>query len=429
MRPSLLAATAASALLGGCTLLMPTDDELRGTTQAATGGSGGTGASGGASGSGGIAGGSTGGAANGCDAAAAFQTVSVASGARNPLLALRLASNDLSLVTSEGSDVFARSVSSTGASGAPVQLSMAGKATHVSASVGALDGRTIATWFDTTLRVGATNPTLAAKAVYSENPLDPDSKSPQYSAILGLDSSWALVWVAHADFARRLFGVSLDSSGNGKTPGSGYVPLTPEVGSGQCGHRDNPALTRVDGNVLVAYAWGKQDCPADGGAVSPAEDPDIHFVMANGDVKPQFAPQAVAPAKGVSDFPAVAGRGTELGFAWVDDRDGSPRVWFVRYASGTPVTSSLAPLSSGPPSANRAPSIAPGVSDFAVAWQSGGELHFRRVAPSGPGPDLVLATDALPGDTPSLAWAGDRWVVAWASAGATSQVRFSSCTP
>src|SRR5512135_281345 len=132
-RPVALTLAVASTLLASCTLLMPSDDELRGH-HPASGGSAGAGGGGGTSGgSGGTwpSGGAGGDAASTPCASAADWTTRLLTSPNDvsrPLLVPGSAPADTSVAWLESSDLFPRDVPASGNPANPLQVSSSGNA-------------------------------------------------------------------------------------------------------------------------------------------------------------------------------------------------------------------------------------------------------------------------------------------------------------
>lgn len=399
-----------------CSALMPSDDELRGEGGAPS--SGGSGGTSGVSGGGGFpTGGNSGqgGTVASCTTGADFSSLALAGG-RSPSIAYRSASNDLALTHLEVGDVFTRTLGLDGATSAATKLSTSASATELSASFGTTTNAVGTTWFDSTLMFGAHPPTVA-KPVFGTDASLPGGKSPKYAAIAGRPSGagFGIVWNGYGDSAKRLYAVLVDASGGSLTGGDGYTRITDGA---ECGDRNHQALVATSSGFAVAWSWAPATCGS-----APTGDPDIYFTTLDDQLSAPVSTLIVEAAAGVSDFPALAFSGTDFGIAWLDSRDGTSAVWFARVAGSGVVPGSLVRVSSDVPTANRPPAVAAGAGGYAVAWQSGSTLHFEAIG----GADVVLAGDALTGETPSLAWAGDRWAVAWTRAG--GELRLSVCAP
>lgn len=404
----------------GCTLLMPSDDELRGDRSSGGSSAGGSGGTSGVSGGGGFPTGGTssgGTSAAACSEAGDFSSVKADDGT-SPVLAWHVGTETLHLAFLRSGDVFTRVVDGSGQ--LATKLSSSGGAKELSASVNAASGAVGATWFDATLSFGA-HPPGVAKPIYGTDPTLPAGKSPIYAAIAGAPSSngFGVIWNGFGDSARRLYASVLDGSGANQTGGEGYTRITDDA---ECGDRNHQALVATASGFAAAWSWGSKPCGA--GSASP---PDIWFTTLDAGLSAPVSKLAVAPAAGASDYPALASSGYDFGLAWQDDRDGKSAIWFARVAGAAEVPGSLVKLSGGAPTSGKAPSVASGPKGYAVAWQSGSELHFSLVgaAPT----DVIVASDALAGQTPSIVWGKDRWHVAWTRAGASPELRVSSCVP
>lgn len=422
-----------AAAAHGCSLLVPSDDDLRGdrSTGGKDGGGGTSGVAGGGGfptgGSGGSAG--VGGAGNPCESAAGFATTEIASpGAANAAhVDYRSTSSDLALTWLEAGDVFTRGAPLLpGAPDAPLKLSSSAKATKFDAAWSAGAARVGAVWFDTTLSFASHPPTKAA-AVYGADPLLPGGKGPISAAIAGAPNSseFAIVWRGYGDSAGRLYALLVDGGGTSLTGGDGYTRITDDSANDpECGDRNNPALSSANGGYALAWSWAPHGCDGSAGG-----QPDIYFTTLKSTLEAPVSKLSVAAGAGISDYPAIAAGDSDFGVAWLDDRDGKSAVWFARVAGSSVVAASLQRVSTGAPTPARAPAIAVRPGHYAVAWQEGQSIHFAEITGDGSASDAVLATDALAGDTPSLTWAGDRWVVAWSKAGSPSQLQLSICTP
>jgi hypothetical protein len=424
-RPVALTLAVASTLLASCTLLMPSDDELRGH-HPASGGSAGTGGSSGGSGGTWPSGGAGGDAAiTPCASAADWTTQLLASpnDVSRPLLVPGSAPGDTSVAWLESSDFWARSVPASGNPASPLQVSTSGNATRPAFAQNPADSSLGAVWMGTTLWFASIGASVNAHGVYSDtDPTIPDQKAPMYGAIAERPGAagWGIVWSAFADNAERLFGLITDAQGKNLTQNGAdtYTRLTDGI---PC-HKRNRALTTTSSGFALA-------CHCEDGGT--AWEPDIYVAALGPDLGKPLGDAAISPANGVSDYPAIAVNGSELGLAWIDDRDTGPRVWFARAAGAGAVPGSDQRLSDDAPTADRPPGIAAGNGGYGVAWQSGQSVHFAAFdAQGGKALDLVVAASAEPGQTASVVWAGSTWVVAWVgNAGGKRQVELSSCAP
>lgn len=409
-----------AAAAPSCTLLMPSDDELRGRGGSSAGGSGG---SAGVSGGGGFPSGGNSGQA-GCAQPADFTHLALpsAAAARDPWLAFRAATSDLALTFVEAGDVTTRAVALDGSLAGATKLSSSGQAKELSAAFSAGASVVGATWFDTSLMFGAHPPT-SAKALYGSDPSLPAGKSPSYAAIAAapVGPGFGIVWSGYGDSARRLYALAVDASGTSLTPGDGYTRITDET---SCGDRNHPTLVTTADGFAIAWSWAPKDCAAASGG-----EPDIYFTTLDAALSAPVSKLTVAAGAGVSDWPRLATNGTDFGLVWQDDRDGTNAVWFARVAGAGVVSGSLVRVSQDAPSPGRAPAIAAGPAGYGVAWQSGSRVHFSVIGGGAEPADAVLAEDALAGETPSVVWAKDRWAVAWTRGGSKSELWLSQCTP
>ena len=419
--------------LASCTLLMPSDDELRGDHPGgssgkggsnsggggATGGSfggGGTFGGGGSAGSGGVAG------AKACSQTADFAPVALSSSgaASSPFVVHRTTPNDLAVAWVEGGNISVRSVSLAGTPAAPTALYSGSKIERLGVSWSEPAQKLGAVWYDGTLMFGALGASATSQPVYGTDPTLPGGKSPIYAAIAAdaQNPNFAVVWEGYGDSAFRLYALVVDQSGANQTA-NGYTRLTDPPST--C-DKKNPSLVSSAQGFGIAWADDVGHC---GGAY----EPDVHFTTLASDVAAPASDNAIEAAPGVSDFPALAWNGSEYGLTWLDDRDGAGAVWFVRIAGAGAVSGSKSKLSGAAPSAGHAPGIAGNSSGFAVVWQTGASVHFSSIVSGSSATDVVLSTTAVGGEAPAVAWTGSSWAVVWVEQGAPAQLRLGLCAP
>lgn len=115
--------------------------------------------------------------------------------------------------------------------------------------------------------------------------------------------------------------------------------------------------------------------------------------------------------------PSLVWNGEEYGLAWVDERDGSPEIYFTRFSQEgerigqeTRVTTSL--------DSARLPSVVWADGEYGVAWEDhrddGIEIYFARLSSEGALVREVRITMISGGSSnPSLLWTGEEYGLAW----------------
>jgi hypothetical protein len=272
-----------------------------------------------------------------------------------------------------------------------------------------------AVWYDGTLMFGTLGGSSAP--VYGTDPTLPGGKSPKYAAIAAdaQNAAFAIVWQGYGDSAFRLYALVVDASGANQTA-NGYTRLT-----------DPPSTCDKQNPTLVPNAQGFGIAWSDAvGQCTGSKEPDIRFTTLASDLGTPASDQPIFAAPGVSDWPALAWNGTAYGLAWVDARDGTPAVWFASVAGAGSLPGSLTKLSASAPNAGHAPGIAGNPTGFVVVWQEGTSVHFSSVVAGSSASDVVLSTNAVAGEAPSVAWTGSSWAVVWVG---SSGLVLGTCTP
>ncbi len=116
--------------------------------------------------------------------------------------------------------------------------------------------------------------------------------------------------------------------------------------------------------------------------------------------------------------PSVAWTGSEYGLAWQDERDGNWEIYFARFdADGRKVGSDVRVTAAANSSLN--PSLAWTGTEYGVAWHDGRdgnwEIYFARLDADGNkiGGDVRVTDAANSSQNASLAWTGTEYGVAW----------------
>ena len=135
-------------------------------------------------------------------------------------------------------------------------------------------------------------------------------------------------------------------------------------------------------------------------------------------------------------LPSIAWNGRGYGVAWEDARTGNPVVYFALLDARGRRTRQEVPIGNAVgavPLGDLPPSLVWTGSEFAVAWRNAspgnGEIFFARVDESGSriGTPVRLTNDAADSSSPSLAWTGTEYGIAWTDtrSGSTQNVYFA----
>jgi len=128
-------------------------------------------------------------------------------------------------------------------------------------------------------------------------------------------------------------------------------------------------------------------------------------------------------SEGSSGYPSLVWTGTEYGVAWVDARDGDPEIYFARIsASGVKQGGDVRITETS--GDTRSPSLAWAGSEYGVAWMNGHnkpwDIYFARLNSNGVKQGLdVQITDASGSGAknPSLIWTAAEYGLAWSEGG------------
>lgn len=123
---------------------------------------------------------------------------------------------------------------------------------------------------------------------------------------------------------------------------------------------------------------------------------------------------------------AIAWSGSEFGVVWADDRDGNWEVYFARLdATGARIGNDhRVTFAAG---SSQEPVIEWTGSEYGVAWtdfrDGNGEIYFARLDASGTkiGDDVRVTEDEVGSLTPTLAWTGSEFGIAWTDSGPGSE--------
>jgi hypothetical protein len=135
-------------------------------------------------------------------------------------------------------------------------------------------------------------------------------------------------------------------------------------------------------------------------------------------------------------LPSVVWNGRAYGVAWIDARSGTPALYFAEVdALGRKISQEIAlgDAVGAVPSSDLAPSLVWTGSEYAVAWRDAspgnGEIFVARVDGNGSriGAPVRITNDSANSFSPSLAWTGTGYGLAWSDArsGGTSNVYFA----
>ncbi len=129
----------------------------------------------------------------------------------------------------------------------------------------------------------------------------------------------------------------------------------------------------------------------------------------------------VTQATADTESPALAFSGSELGVAWQDSKDGNWEIYFTRMAmDGTEMTSDTRITNDA--QFSNTPSLAWSGSEYGLAWYDGrdtpAQVYFARIAADGTkvGSDIRITDTAGGADHPSMAWTGSEYGVAFLGA-------------
>jgi hypothetical protein len=175
----------------------------------------------------------------------------------------------------------------------------------------------------------------------------------------------------------------------------------------------------ADGDGFADDECGGDDCDDLAGAVFPGAEEQCNGVDDDCNTLIDEPPAVrIAGSQGTGVRPAVAWSGAGFGVVWVDSRDGNGEVYFARLsADGERVGSDLRVTE------DRADSGEPAIvwtgSDYGVAWHDarggGYGVYFARISRDGAklGGDVRIDAGDADARSPSLAWTGAEYGVAW----------------
>jgi cysteine-rich repeat protein len=147
-------------------------------------------------------------------------------------------------------------------------------------------------------------------------------------------------------------------------------------------------------------------------------DLEIYFARLDSSGSKIGSDAKVTSASGDSRAPFLAWTGSEFGVAWEDDRDGNFEIYFARIDSSGSKMGSDVRITSAVYS-SLSPSLAWTGSEFGMAWQDlrdgSYEIYFARIDSSGSkmGSDVRITDYSGESKTPSIAWTGSEFGVAW----------------
>lgn len=216
-----------------------------------------------------------------------------------------------------------------------------------------------------------------------------------------------------------------DWAGN-LSAGCGSIIVTAANGAGNCGDALTGIVTVTSSPSSTvqnpSIAW-------DGSAYGIAWRDDrngngeIYFARVASDGAVIVPARRITNATAASDHPSLVWTGSEYGLAWDDFRDGRFQIYFNRLAAdGTPQDTDSTPFPHAS-SRERTPSLVWAGAGDALSWEDdrdalggGGEVYFGRLDVAGDpvGSCLRVSTnDGLGSRTPSLAWTGTEYGIAW----------------
>jgi putative metal-binding protein len=146
---------------------------------------------------------------------------------------------------------------------------------------------------------------------------------------------------------------------------------------------------------------------------------DVYFHLLNPFGVPVGAAVSIAVGTGDASWPTIAWHGAGFGIAWRDTRDGNPEIYFCRLdASGNKIGPDVRVTAS--PGEAQSPSLAWTGNSYRIAWEDWangeGQILVAVVDASGQVtglPEVVSVVTHQPAE-PSIAWTGEQWMVAWA---------------
>jgi hypothetical protein len=244
---------------------------------------------------------------------------------------------------------------------------------------------------------------VAADGTLLRGPIQVDSSSlnAEYPSIVSNGAGYAVAWQDTRTSAdRTIYFALLDAGGNNI---SGDIPV-----SGESTAQVHPSLVWNGSGYGVAWVDNR------------VEFTNIFFARLSATGVKNGNDSQVSPNSAGQFLPSLVWNGAGYGLVWVDERVLPTNIYFARLdTNGAPIAGSVEPVCSST-AAQSYPSLVWNGMVYGVAWagapSGNGDIYFARLAADGTMIWIAISVNSISsGDqySPSLAWTGSEWGVAW----------------